>query len=73
MITRSKSFYVRHIYINMSNFIRHPYHLVDVSPWPLIRATGAFFLTSGLVIWFHLRVRVLIYIGLILILLVISQ
>ena len=37
----------------MSNYVCHSYHLVDESPWPLFSATGAFFLTSGLVKWFH--------------------
>lgn len=41
------------IYINMSNMTRHPYHIVDESPWPLIRSAGAFFITAGLVKWFH--------------------
>lgn len=37
----------------MSLNVCHPYHLVDESPWPLLRAFGGFFLTTGLVIWFH--------------------
>nr|QXF29960.1 cytochrome c oxidase subunit 3 [Artemia salina] len=35
------------------NQLNHPYHLVNVSPWPLATAMGAFVLTSGLVKWFH--------------------
>nr|YP_009477600.1 cytochrome c oxidase subunit III [Gyge ovalis]ASC43038.1 cytochrome c oxidase subunit III [Gyge ovalis] len=31
---------------------KHPYHLVDKSPWPLTSSLGAFILTSGLVHWF---------------------
>nr|YP_010586230.1 cytochrome c oxidase subunit III [Himalopsyche eos]UZZ43992.1 cytochrome c oxidase subunit III [Himalopsyche eos] len=31
----------------------HPFHLVDYSPWPLSGSLGAFFLTSGMVMWFH--------------------
>lgn len=57
----------------MSNFIRHPYHLVDDSPWPLIAAIGAFFLTSGLVKWFHFSSNSLIFLGLAIILLTIFQ
>lgn len=57
----------------MSNLIRHPYHLVDESPWPIIRATGAFFLTSGLIKWFHARSISLLLIGLFIILIVIGQ
>lgn len=57
----------------MSNLIRHPYHLVDESPWPLIRATGAFFLTSGLIKWFHAHSFTLTLTGLLIILRVIYQ
>jgi len=57
----------------MSNLIRHSYHLVDESPWPLIRSVGAFFLTTGLVKWFHLNSPTLMLTGLIIILLVILQ
>lgn len=38
----------------------HLYHLVDASPWPLVAAIGAFFLTSGLGFFFH-RVQYGIY------------
>lgn len=31
----------------------HPYHMVEGSPWPYIGACGAFFLTAGLVVYFH--------------------
>nr|YP_010952740.1 cytochrome c oxidase subunit III [Domecia hispida]WMQ53160.1 cytochrome c oxidase subunit 3 [Domecia hispida] len=31
----------------------HPYHLVDLSPWPLIGSISAMMLTTGLVKWFH--------------------
>lgn len=37
----------------MSHYLQHPYHLVDESPWPLLRSLGALMLTSGLVKWFH--------------------
>jgi cytochrome c oxidase subunit 3 len=37
----------------MSNYLRHPYHLVDESPWPLIAALGGLGITSGLLKWFH--------------------
>lgn len=35
------------------NTQKHPYHLVDPSPWPLIAAMGCLFLTFGLVMFFH--------------------
>lgn len=60
-------------FLKMSNLVRHPHHLVDESPWPLIRATGAFFLTSGLVKWFHQNSLSLIVAGLSIILLVMIQ
>nr|YP_011004212.1 cytochrome c oxidase subunit III [Elthusa poutassouiensis]WPS93547.1 cytochrome c oxidase subunit III [Elthusa poutassouiensis] len=31
----------------------HPYHLVDLSPWPLTSIFSALFLTSSLVYWFQ--------------------
>ena len=36
----------------MSNHVTHTYHLVDESPWPLWRAMGALFLTTGLLDFF---------------------
>ena len=57
----------------MSNYIRHPYHLVDESPWPLISSIGAFFLTSGLVKWFHYYNPSLIFLGLRIILITMFQ
>jgi len=32
---------------------RHPYHLVDPSPWPLLVSMSALTMTTGLVMWFH--------------------
>lgn len=57
----------------MNNYIRHPYHLVDESPWPLISATGAFFITSGLVKIFHFYSLTLLTRGLVITILVIFQ
>nr|ARH55201.1 cytochrome c oxidase subunit 3 [Silpha tyrolensis] len=31
----------------------HPYHLVDVSPWPLFGALSAMIMMIGLIKWFH--------------------
>lgn len=52
-------------------FYLNPYHLVQISPWPLIGALGALFLTSGLALWFHGWNLGLTIIGLIVILLTI--
>lgn len=48
----------------MSNFLRHPYHLVDESPWPLMRAISALFLTSGLLRWFYTYSSYLLFLAL---------
>nr|YP_010586243.1 cytochrome c oxidase subunit III [Himalopsyche malenanda]UZZ44005.1 cytochrome c oxidase subunit III [Himalopsyche malenanda] len=42
----------------------HPFHLVDYSPWPLSGSLGAFFLTSGMVMWFHQLNPLLLILGL---------
>lgn len=57
----------------MSNYVYHSFHLVDESPWPLLRASRAFFFTVGLVNWFWYFEEYLILNGLLLILLVIAQ
>jgi len=38
---------------SMSNLLRHPFHLVDESPWPLLASFSGLGLTSGLLKWFH--------------------
>ena len=35
------------------NLEKHPYHLVDPSPWPLVASMGCFFFTFGIVMFFH--------------------
>jgi len=46
----------------MSNFIQHPYHLVDESPWPLFASIFRLGVTSGLAKWFYTnRVRLLFF------------
>ena len=32
---------------------KHPFHLVDLSPWPLTSAFGVFMLTTGGVLYLH--------------------
>lgn len=51
----------------------HPYHLVNVRPWPLTGAIAALFLTLGIVEWFHFPSNILINLGLITIILTIIQ
>jgi len=38
---------------SIKNRQRHPYHLVDPSPWPLLASFGALALTFGLVMYMH--------------------
>ena len=57
----------------MSRLIRHPYHLVDESPWPIIRSFGGFFIVTGILYWFHINNLVLFFRGIFIILLVIFQ
>nr|QWB85721.1 cytochrome c oxidase subunit III [Stenodryas sp. N127] len=38
----------------MSTHKNHPFHLVDVSPWPILGALGAMVTMMGLIKWFHL-------------------
>lgn len=51
----------------------HPYHLVNVSPWPLTGSLAALFITLGIVQWFHSPLNTLLLIGTTLILLTIIQ
>jgi len=37
----------------MTTHSHHPFHLVDISPWPLTASVGALTITSGLSYWFH--------------------
>lgn len=38
---------------NTQNIYKHPYHLVDPSPWPFIISFGMFFFTFGTAMYFH--------------------
>jgi len=37
----------------IKNVQKHPYHIVDPSPWPLMASIGCFLFTFGLVMFFH--------------------
>ena len=39
--------------LSKKNVQKHPFHLVDPSPWPLIAALGAFTMASGGVMYMH--------------------
>jgi len=38
---------------NTKNVHKHPYHLVDPSPWPFVISFGCFFFTFGTAMYFH--------------------
>nr|AZQ21936.1 cytochrome c oxidase subunit 3 [Arcoscalpellum epeeum] len=46
----------------------HPFHLVEMSPWPLTASIGAFSLTSGLSYWFHYQSTSILILGTVIIL-----
>ena len=57
----------------MSNTIKHPCHLVEISPWPLFASISAIGLTTGIVIWFHSKSMMLFSVSTFMMLLVIYQ
>nr|APX39880.1 cytochrome c oxidase subunit 3 [Clytra espanoli] len=48
----------------MSAHKNHPFHLVDVSPWPILGAMGAMTMMIGLIQWFHQLDNSLLLMGL---------
>nr|YP_003667953.1 cytochrome c oxidase subunit III [Hydrosaurus amboinensis]BAJ08131.1 cytochrome oxidase subunit 3 [Hydrosaurus amboinensis] len=42
----------------------HPFHMVNPSPWPILAATAAYILTSGLVAWMHTKTTTTLNLGL---------
>nr|APX40192.1 cytochrome c oxidase subunit 3 [Smaragdina rufimana] len=57
----------------MSTHKNHPFHLVDVSPWPILAAMGAMTMMIGLIQWFHQLDNSLLMIGLLINILVSIQ
>nr|WKB11705.1 cytochrome c oxidase subunit 3 [Lamproglena orientalis]WKB11718.1 cytochrome c oxidase subunit 3 [Lamproglena orientalis] len=57
----------------MSNFLAHPYHLVNDSPWPLLSSIAALGITSGMVKMFHIQSFNLFFMSLTLLLIVSAQ
>nr|YP_010930311.1 cytochrome c oxidase subunit III [Apphia nigricauda]WKK49900.1 cytochrome c oxidase subunit III [Apphia nigricauda] len=51
----------------------HPFHLVDLSPWPITGSIGVMTLTSGLIMWFHKLNFNLVILGLLIIILTMIQ
>nr|CDN96548.1 cytochrome c oxidase subunit 3 [Pandarus rhincodonicus] len=57
----------------MSSMVRHPFHLVDDSPWPLLSALSALFLTLGLLGLFSESSSLLVFNALLLLMMVMLQ
>nr|ALO76987.1 cytochrome c oxidase subunit 3 [Sternolophus sp. STE01] len=57
----------------MSTHKNHPFHLVDVSPWPLTGALGAMITMIGLIKWFHFYNNNLFILGTIITMLIMYQ
>nr|YP_009995251.1 cytochrome c oxidase subunit III [Ochthebius puncticollis]QNP09641.1 cytochrome c oxidase subunit 3 [Ochthebius puncticollis] len=57
----------------MSLHKNHPFHLVDVSPWPLMGALGAMISMIGLIKWFHYYNNNLFLLGMMIMLLIMYQ
>nr|AXS66605.1 cytochrome c oxidase subunit 3 [Tenebrionoidea sp. 22 KM-2017] len=51
----------------------HPYHLVDISPWPILGSFSALILTTGMIKWFHFQNPILLKISLLSMLLIMFQ
>nr|APX39731.1 cytochrome c oxidase subunit 3 [Podagrica fuscicornis] len=51
----------------------HPFHLVDISPWPILGAISAFSFMMGLIKWFHLYSNNLFIMSVFLMILVMFQ
>nr|QWC53777.1 cytochrome c oxidase subunit III [Carinata rufipenna] len=51
----------------------HPFHLVDLSPWPIIGSMGVMTLASGLIMWFHKLNFNLMVLGMLIIILTMIQ
>jgi len=43
---------------------RHPYHIVDPRPWPVIVGVNVFSVARGLVLWFHEKSILVLFLGL---------
>nr|APX40062.1 cytochrome c oxidase subunit 3 [Neocrepidodera brevicollis] len=57
----------------MSTLKNHPFHLVDISPWPILGSFGTLITMLGLIKWFHLFNPNLLMLGLMIIMLIMYQ
>nr|ALO70594.1 cytochrome c oxidase subunit 3 [Gyrohypnus fracticornis] len=57
----------------MTSHKNHPFHLVDISPWPITGALGAMITMIGLIKWFHFYNNNLFFLGMIITMLIMFQ
>nr|QPN54159.1 cytochrome c oxidase subunit III [Holotrichia sp. NS-2020] len=57
----------------MTSHKNHPFHLVDMSPWPILGAIGAMITMIGLIKWFHFYSPSLFLIGSLITLMIMFQ
>nr|YP_009370856.1 cytochrome c oxidase subunit III [Oecanthus sinensis]ARO75191.1 cytochrome c oxidase subunit III [Oecanthus sinensis] len=57
----------------MKTYFNHPFHLVNISPWPITGAIGAMIIAMGLVNWFHKFNLTILMMGIIITLLTMYQ
>nr|QVM79249.1 cytochrome c oxidase subunit III [Stenocorus meridianus] len=57
----------------MSAHKNHPFHLVDISPWPILGALSAMITMIGLIKWFHIYQNNLFLLGLSITMLIMYQ
>nr|QVM79262.1 cytochrome c oxidase subunit III [Vesperus sanzi] len=57
----------------MSSHKNHPFHLVEISPWPILGALSAMTTMTGLIKWFHLYQNNLLLLSLFLMILIMYQ
>nr|ALO77281.1 cytochrome c oxidase subunit 3 [Scraptia sp. SCR02] len=57
----------------MSSHKNHPFHLVDVSPWPILGSLSALMLMTGMIKWFHFFNTTLFFMSLVSMMLIMYQ
>nr|YP_009441765.1 cytochrome c oxidase subunit III [Dryops ernesti]AOY39310.1 cytochrome c oxidase subunit 3 [Dryops ernesti] len=57
----------------MSSHKNHPFHLVEISPWPILGAVSAMTVMMGLIKWFHFNESSLLLYGLMMMLMIMYQ
>nr|APX39720.1 cytochrome c oxidase subunit 3 [Chrysolina herbacea] len=57
----------------MTNHKNHPFHLVDVSPWPITASLSAMITMMGLIKWFYMNNSTLLFLGMIIMVMIMYQ